>query len=401
MTMPIVARTLSGFLAALCLLGVVSVTACSESREEQAHADEAKHEAGLVVLGPEQLASIKIATARAEYRPFAPQLTTTGQVGYEEDRLAHVSPRIPGRVVRVSARLGDEVKPGEGLAVIDSVELGQAKAAYLVARTREQLATENHERETTLYDQRISSQKEMLEARARHLEASSERQSAEEALRLYGLNDSEIAPLRPGDPSASLLTVRASISGRVVEKHVAVGELVTPERNLFTIADLQHVWIWIDVFERDIASVHLGDEVEVRVDAYPVRVFTGKVTYVGSQVASGSRTLRARIDVVNSEGLLRPGMFAAVKLTDPHGEKAANTLVVPAAAVVGRGDEALVFVPGGGGRFVAHPVKTGRQEGEFVEVLSGLEAGEEVVTQGTFFLKSELARGELGGGHQH
>jgi len=386
---------------------VLAVASCSRDSTHAEHEGEeheegtAHHEEGVVSLTREQIAAAGIRTGVVLQRHLAPQLDTTGEVGYEEDRLAHVSPRIPGRVVRVLASLGERVQQGRTLAVIDSVELGQAKAAFLAARTREDLARENHEREERLYRQRISSEKEMVEARARHLEVTAERRSAEETLRLYGLSEAETRALESGDPGASLLSVRAPISGEVVEKHVVIGELVTPDKSLFTVADVQHLWVWIDVYERDLASVHLRDEVEVRVDALPETTFTGEVTYLGPRVEPQTRTMRARIDVDNLRGLLRPGMFANVRLTDPHVQTAEAVLVVPEEAVVRQDEHELIFVPAGEGRFASRPVETGRREGGLAEIKSGLDPNQQIVTRGAFFLKSELARAELGGGHSH
>ncbi len=397
-------------LASLATVLLLASGACGPTADQGRAADAADsveerhgdgHEEGVVQLTAEKRAAIEISTVPAEVRLLSPQLETTGEVGYEQDRLAHVSPRIPGRVVRVPASLGDEVEEGRTLVVIDSVELGEAKARYLAARSRESVTRESYEREQGLYEERISSQKEMLDAKADYLEAEASRESAEETLRLYGLPDEQIRSLEPGQPGASTLPVRAPIAGRVVEKHVTVGELVTPSESLFTIADLGHVWIWIDVYERDLAKVHEGDDVEVRVDAFPDRVFAGEITYLSSEVAPETRTVRARIDVGNSERQLRPGMFAKVRLTDPHASGGVESLVVPTSAVVRSGERALVFLPEGEARFRAQPIDTGRQEGEWVEVLSGLDPGAEVVTEGAFFLKSELAREDLGGGHDH
>lgn len=330
-------------------------------------------------------------------------------MGYQEDRIAHVAARIPGRVQRVAVSLGDEVRRGQVLAVLDSVELGQAKAAYLTARTREELARQSYERERRLFADRITSEREMQTAQAAHLEAVSMRESAQETLRLYGIPAATLERMTPGDPGASQLPVSAPISGRVVKKHATLGELATPADTLFTIGDLDHVWIWIDVFERDLARVHADDEVEVEVDSFPGRVFSGEVTYLSAEVETETRTVRARIDVENPQRLLRPGMFATVRLIDPHEEAAEASLLVPEAAVVRRGEKSFVFVPiagrsageGGTARFAARPVTVGRREAGWVEILSGIAAGERVVTKGVFFLESELAREELGGGHGH
>ncbi len=373
-----------------------------EPGEHEEHGED-PHEEGVVELTPEMVERLEIRTAAVSMRALPAELQTTGQVDFEQDRLAHVTPRIPGRVERVLADLGDDVRKGQELVVIDSVELGQAKADYLQAKADEELVRQNFEREQGLFAERISSEKEMLVAKAAHLEAAARLRNAEETLRLYGLSDDSVRSMSYESGQASRLPVRAPLAGRVVEKHVTIGELVTPERNLFTIADLGHVWIWIDVYERDLGNVHLEDDVAVTVDAYPGEEFGGKVTYVSDRVDPDTRTVRARIDVENPGHRLRPGMFARVTLSDPHSgsERAEPSLVVPAGAVQRDGEESIVFVPLGGHRFERRHVELGRATSEFTEILSGLAAGDEVVVEGGFLLKSEASKEQMGAGHEH
>jgi len=387
----------------LAILGLCLLGACAS--EDANHKEEGEqiedHVEGVVHLEPPKLERAGIETVVVESRFLAARLDTTGEVDYEQDRMAHVSPRIPGRVHKVPVDLGNRVSPGTILAVIDSIELGQAKASFLAVKVAEEVARENHEREKRLYADRISSEKEMLQARAAFVEAEVSRQSAEQTLHLYGVADEEIESLRPGVPGGSLLSIRAPFAGQVVEKHVTVGELVTPEDNLFTIADLGHVWIWIDVYERDLAAVHLGDDVTVEVTSYPGVKFEGKVTYLGQKVSADTRTVRGRIDVENREGLLRPGMFTQVHLSDPHAAGTIPSLVVPESAVQRDGEKTIVFVPLDAERFARREIEIGRTAAGVIEVRSGLKAGDRVVTSGAFFLKSELSREELGGGHEH
>ncbi len=395
--------------SAWLLLLLLLSTSCGSGRppqndrDEKEHSEEA-HEEGIVELTPEMLKRVEIKTAMVEARTLAPELETTGQVDFDHDLLAHVTPRIPGRVHEVHATLGDQVKTGQVLVVIDSIELGQAKATYLQAKAHEDLARQNFERERDLYTDRISSEREMLVAKAAHLEAVASLQSAEETLHLYGSSDQEIASLSRQGTRASFLPVRAPLSGRVVEKHVTVGELVTPERNLFSIADLSHVWIWIDVYERDLRRVHLEDDVHVEVDAFPEQAFGGKVSYLSDQVDGDTRTVRARIDVENPVRQLRPGMFARVRISDPHqgpeGELE-RSLVVPEACVQRDGKEFIAFVRLGDHRFERREVTVGRKGQGLVEIVAGLHSGEEIVSEGTFLLKSEISKESLGGGHAH
>ena len=382
--------------------------AAGSAHEEDGEHEDGEHEdgaAGVVELTPEAASRADIRSAAVETRAFGAELETTGQVDFDRDRLAHVSPRIEGRVHRVQARLGQRVRAGQPMAQLDSIELGKTKAEYLQARARLDLARENLEREEKLHADRISSEQEVLEARAAFREATVDLATTEETLHLYGLGQKEVEALHYEDRQASLYTVRAPFDGQVVEKHVTVGELVTPDRNIFTVADLDRVWIWIDVYERDLRGVHLEDEAEVEADAYPGALFRGLVSYLSAQVDTDTRTVRARIDVPNPEEKLRPGMFARVRLFDPHGaqgrRRAADSLVVPEGAVQRDGEESIVFVPTGPLTFERREVRTGRKAGGLVEILGGLEAGEQVVVEGAFLLKSEASKEAMGAGHEH
>ena len=370
--------------------------------QSDGHGEET-HEEGVVELSPEMLQRVSVRSAMAQVRVLPAELLTTGQVDFEQDRLAHVTPRIPGRVEQVQADLGDRIQRGQTLAVIDSIELGQAKSAYLQSQAQEELARQNFKREEGLFAERISSEQEMLAARAAHLEAVARLRNSEETLRLYGLAADQIEALSYEGGQTSLLPVRSPLSGRVVEKHVTVGELVTPERSMFTIADLGHVWIWIDVYEQDLRNVHLEDDVVVSADAFPEETFSGKVSYLSAQVDADTRTVRARIDVDNPEHKLRPGMFVRVTLSDPHSDTTdrAPSLVVPATAVQRDGEELLVFLPLGSNRFERREVLVGRTAGGFTEILSGLDSPVEVVVEGAFLLKSEASKEQMGAGHEH
>jgi cobalt-zinc-cadmium efflux system membrane fusion protein len=378
-----------------------------EGEEHGSEANDAEHEGeeeGAVQLSPETAARIRIRVAPVEKRALSGVLNTTGRVDFNQDRLAHVSPRVPGRVHRVRATLGDRVRPGQALAVIDSIELGRARSAFLQAKVRLELARRTLEREQGLLEDRITSEQSVLEARSAEQSALAAYQAARQELRLLGLSSRQIAATSADDPFAALFSLSSPMAGTVVEKHVSLGEVVSPERNLFTVADLSQVWIWIDVYERDLALVHLEDDVEVRVDAFADRTFEGKVAYIRSQVDPDTRTARARIDVVNRDALLRPGMFATVLVTDPHGAggaQAPQVLVVPSGAVQRDGQEHVAFVVAGENRYQRRELELGRRTDAYVEVIDGLAAGESVVVEGTFLLKSEAAKEQMGGGHSH
>jgi membrane fusion protein, heavy metal efflux system len=392
-------------LLALCIL----TSSCSEPPTQEpvtetgAHEEpEEHHDEGVVSLSPETLERIAVRTARVERRALAAELETTGQVDFDQSRLAHVSPRIPGRVQAVRVELGSRVTKGQPLATLDSLELGQIKADYLQGRAREDVTRQTYEREKGLRAERISSEQEVLDAQAAHREATATLKAAEERLHLLGLSDEDVAAIRYDDPQASLLVVRAPFDGKVVAKHVTLGEMVTPERNLFAVADLSQVWVWVDIYERDFEHVHPEDRVRVWVDAFPDRSFEGSVTYLSDQVDVDTRTVRARIDAANPDGMLRPGMFARVLVSDPHSIETADALLaVPEEALQRDGGEFIVFVQEAEGEFHRREVLVGNRAGGWAEVRSGLALDELVVVEGAFLLKSELSKESLGGGHGH
>lgn len=363
-----------------------------------------EHEEGVVELTAEAASQVEIHTAPVEERVLAAQLDTTGQVDFDQTRLAHVSPRISGRIHRVDALLGQNVREGQKLAQIDSIELGQTKAVYLQAKANEELARKSLDRAQSLYADRIASEQEVLEAEAKWREATAGLRTAEETLHLYGLSQAQVDSLTYNDREASIYPLRAPFAGTVVERHATLGELVTPERNLFTLADLSRVWIWIDIYQRDLGGVHIDDQAQARLEAFPGEVFTGTVSYLSARVDTDTRTVRARLDVPNPEGKLRPGMFVEVGLVDPHaqdGSEARKSLVVPEGALVRDGEEHLVFVAAGELRFERREVRIGRQAGGYIEVTGAISPGDSVVVEGAFLLKSALSKESLGGGHDH
>jgi cobalt-zinc-cadmium efflux system membrane fusion protein len=396
------ARDFVPVLLATVSLGLAACDRASEPLSKDAaevgHPDEAKR---TIHLSPEAVASAGITVAAAEVRPLRTEIETTGSVDFDQRRFAHVSPRVGGRVEATLAEVGDLVRSGQVLARVDSIELGEAIGEYLQARARAELARETFERERGLFADRVSSEQEMLSAQAAAREADAALRGAEEHLHLLGRSDDQVRALGYDQPRASVYEVRAPFAGTVVERHATLGEMVEPQAPLFQVADLSRVWVWIDVFERDLARVHLGDDVELNVDAFPESEFEGKLVYLGSRVETESRTARARIEVPNPEGRLRPGMFARVRISDPHASdgKAESTplLTVPESALQREGERFVVFVASGDGRFEPRDVRVGRKGEGFVEILDGLTAGELVAISGTFVLKSEASKESLGG----
>ncbi|MEM9290523.1 MAG: efflux RND transporter periplasmic adaptor subunit [Acidobacteriota bacterium] len=373
-----------------------------DEHDEHGH-DEHGHdehgEEGVIELSPEAVERIGLTTELVTPRPISGLRTTTATLGYDEERLAHVAPRVDGRLLRVPTPLGGSVRAGQTLALLDAQALGEARAEFLRARARQELAQRGFEREQSLRADRISSEQELLEAEAEAREANADLAAARDALRLLGLSGSAIDALSWEDPSASKIALRAPFAGKVVHREATVGELVSPSDTLFTIADLSHLWLWIDLYERDLAHVALGDRAEVRLGAWPGEVFAGAVDYIADEVDPASRTLRARLDLPNPEGRFKPGMFARVALAVE--EQPDSVLTVSRQAIQRDGGASIVFVRTEPGRFERREVLVGQTTDLFAEIVDGLGEGEEVVTAGGFLLRSQASADELGGHHHH
>jgi cobalt-zinc-cadmium efflux system membrane fusion protein len=313
-------------------------------------------------------------------------LAVTGTIGYDANRVSHVGSRTSGRVVTVRVDLGTRVSRGQALAILESPEVGQIRAEETEAQELVKIANENFAREQRLSTQGISSRKELLDAEAELRRQQARLRSAESRLSVLGA----------GHGSDGQFAVTAPFDGVVVSRNASLGEMTTSQDTLFTVADLSRLWIELDVFERDLARVRERQRVVVRTTAYPDRTFEGRIAYVGPILDPARRTVRARIDVPNRDGTLRPGMFAeATILVSADGPP---TVVLPVDAVQDMDGRKVVFVPGSkAGQFVPQPVELGDAvDGGRVMIRSGLAVGAPVVIRGAFVLRSELAKGEIG-----
>ncbi len=365
--------------------------------EENEHGSENRIE-----LSDEALNTISFATIVVEKRDIEKEIRTTAEIEPDQTRISHVGPRIPGRVIEVNALLGDNVEKGEVLSKLDSLELGKTKSEFLKARANLEVARANYEREKRLYDQKISSEKDYLDARGEFLRSEAQLKSTREALRLLGISDREIRSIAwgGGDQPLSHFPLLAPFSGTVIEKHIVLGELIEPRDKPYTIADLSKVWIQIDIYENDLRWIEKGTDVDISVNAYPEAGFEGKVTYISDMLEETTRTARARVEIPNSERRLKPGMFATAVISVPT-SGSGETIAIPDSSIYKVHGNEVVFVKEGKGVFEVRKIEPGRDSGSYTEVTSGLSGGEEIVVEGGFHLKSVYLKEELGGGHGH
>src|SRR3972149_8398292 len=223
--------------------------------------------------------------------------------------------------------------------------------------------------------------------------AHDEFKAAEDRLHLLGLSEAELKRIGSEHIINSKVAVRAPFSGTVVERHATLGEVIEPAVKLFTIADLSTLWIIADVPEKDIPLVKTGLPIEIKFSPYPDEVFEGTVTYIGDQIHPSTRTVKVRTEVDNSLGKLKPEMFATILITT---EVMSDVLAIPGEAVQTDGNKKIVFIDKGNGGFEKREVSLGRQVDSFYQVVDGIKVGEKLVTKGSFLLKSEAQKGELG-----
>lgn len=343
----------------------------AETKPLQLSADDARR-AGLVVK-------------RLEPTQAAETIELFGTVELDKDKLARVVAPAAGRLTKINANLGNVVRAGDQLALIESSESGEARGAYAQAQSELALAASNLDRIRGLVAGGSLARKEEIRARADYEKARAALNTAAARLNALGL--------AAGSGGTGTLAVTAPFSGTVVEKAVVLGEYTQAYQALFSIADLSSLWIQANLYERDLGRVGVGSPASVSVAAFPDRKFAGKVTYVSSTLDRETRTAKARIEVANPDGLLKPGMFATIAVATPATE---TVLQVPETAVVLLQGQSTVFVSAENG-FEPRPVETGARRSEKIVVTSGLEPGDEVVMAGAYALKARLLKSQLGG----
>jgi len=323
----------------------------------------------------------KLAMAAAKSGALSPTVHVTGTVDFDPDRVAAIGARIAGRVRSVFKLEGDQVKPGDVLAEIESAELGAAQAALISARAHAAAALANERREKELAHAKISSSRDAELAAATAASARAELLAAEGRVRAMG-----------GQPNgeAGVLQLQSPIAGRVVARNLSRGQFVEPTLTAFKVADLSRVFVELAVFERDVPNIRMGDAVEFHGPGTGRTQVSGRVAYVGDEIDLQTKTASVRVIVEQPAVPLRPGQSVMAKIRTSA--KADSVLLLPRDAVTSVDGKPTVFVTHGELAVEPRAIQLGRQDGHNVEVVSGLEEGEQIVVSGVFALKSEIFR---------
>lgn len=379
-------------LAAALPFGCKKSEAEGEHPREESHAAaaHAEHPANILELEETMLHDLRLTMAKVEQRPGGEGVSVVGDLQADQNRYAEVGAPVTARVVRLLAVPGQNVRAGQVLAEAQSTDLGRARAEHDAAEARVTLAHSALERKRALAD-RIVPRREVQEAEADLAAALAELRAASSTLRALGA-----AATRGGD--ASRLPLVSPIAGTVIERNIALGQMIDPEHVAFRIGDLGNLWLVAHAFERDAVRVAIGAPARVTLAAYPGQTFTGRVTYIGRQVEPQSRTIPVRVELPNPRQALRPGMSANAWLQVSTAGQ--SVVAVPVAALQRVRDQWVVFVPKSARVFELRTVGRGRDLQGEVEILSGVQPGETVVVDGAFLLKAEAEKGE-GDAHEH
>jgi cobalt-zinc-cadmium efflux system membrane fusion protein len=304
-----------------------------------------------------------------------------------------IGPRVAGRVATIPVSMGDHVDAGTVLASIDSPDVGTVLASYTSSLTAESVAQRTYQREKDLFAHGISAERDVLAAEAALASATSERRGVESRLQALGI---VLPSAGSASPTSALLAIRSPIQGTVIERNATIGAPVGPDTVLFKIADLSTLWLVAKVPETTMRDIRRGDTVSVKIDALPDQPVAGRVSYIGATVSDTTRTVDVRIDVPNATSRLKPGMFARAQFATRSAREQSVRMLIPQIAVQELKGKRVVFVPRSDGGFAVREVTVGASIGDDIEIVSGLKAGERIVTSGSFTLKSQAVRGEAG-----
>jgi len=348
---------------------------------------------GILKLSDEQIAASRIETAKVSDGALTRRLTVPGTVVLAADRVGRVAAKVVGTVAELRKQLGDPVTRGEVVAVLDSREVADAKSEHLAASVNFDLQKALFEREQSLFQKNITAEQQFLRARATYSQAQLRIDLARQKLYALGVTEEEIAGLSRESTGLQRYELRATISGRIVERLVSLGAPVGSEglpHELYGIADLSRVWVELAVRLQDLDSVSEGDTVKITAGAGG-RPADGKIIFKSPMLNADTRSARVVAQLSNDAGLWQPAAFVTAEIIV---DSQKVPLVVPKSALQTLGKDQIVFVRTSEG-FEKREVTAGRKDGQLVEIVSGLQPGEEIAVANTFTLKAELGKSEL------
>jgi cobalt-zinc-cadmium efflux system membrane fusion protein len=371
-----------------------------EAGEGEEHPESDDHaEEGLIHLSESEMKNMGIELAQAAPGTIEIELNVPGEIRLNADHKVNIVSRLTGIVKEVTKSVGDSVLTGETMAIIESRELADARSSLHAAHDRFELAALNFKREERLWEKKISSEQDYLNAKQELSEARIELESAKQKLLTLGFSNSYVETL-PHDPKEVLtdLKVTAPFSGKVIERNITLGELLQEDTVAFVVADLNTVWVDLSIYQKDLPFVHEGQSISITAGR-GIPDAKGIITYLSPVISEETRTALARVILPNPEGHFRPGLFVTASLA---GEEIPVSLLVPKSALQNLEGKTSIFIQHQGD-FKQQPVTIGKTTKTHAEVTSGLKAGQYYVTQGAFELKAKIVTSTMDShaGHGH
>ncbi|HPG42101.1 MAG TPA: efflux RND transporter periplasmic adaptor subunit [bacterium] len=385
--------TRSKLLCAICIFFFV-LSGCNSKQE--IHEEESHNENKQIVkLSFESIQQINLATEAVSLQPVIGYFTLPARVITDQDNEAHIGSLVPGRVHQVFVQAGDQVTTGQPLMTVESLEIGAIKAGFLKAKAAFDFANAAYARQKKLFDEQIGSQKALLESQADYDKALAEYKAEDKKIHSISLSDEDVLGALNGDEHTSgTLAIKSPINGIVVERNVVIGEYIDATTTAFKIMNIQSVWIDGQMYEKDLDKINQKTNVLFTTTPYPNEKFPGQIIYIGQTVDEQTRTLVVRGEFNNPHNKLKPNMFGELQIPVGVNSKA---LMIPDEAVVNENGQDYVFVQTSDTTFERRTVITGTAANNRIEIKDGLSEGERVISQGVFYLKSELKKDEFSG----
>jgi cobalt-zinc-cadmium efflux system membrane fusion protein len=379
-------------------------TQSSEIAEPEEHEHQDLH------LSPQQQKEWGIVVGSAAMQDVASKIKLPGILSLNQNKTAHISSLIGGKVASLAVDLGDRVQKGQLLLTINSPEFAQAQADFLQTVAKLNLSRKEYERAKLLLKERAIEEREFLRREAEFEKLSTEVGGLGAILHSYGFDHEQTEKLiekcasrKPDDNLCELadpnLAVLSPLSGTIIFRDVIVGEHVEPNKILFTASDLRTLWALLDAYEKDLPFISKDSQVTLHSSLYPDKEFAGKITYISNTIDEKLRTIKIRVEVKNDDGLLKPNMYIqGIVENKAVGQK---LLAVPEEAVQTLNGEKIVFILEDKDIFAVQHVELGEKVGNTRIIANGLEEGQKIVVQGAFNLKAELNKGTFGHTHIH
>jgi cobalt-zinc-cadmium efflux system membrane fusion protein len=373
-------------------------------------AEPEEHEHQDLHLSPQKQKEWGVVVGSTVREEVASQITLPGVLSLDQNRTAQISSLVGGKVASLAVDLGESVRKGQALLMINSPEFVQAQANFLQTVAKLNLSRKEYERAKILFREKAIEEKEFLRREAEFENLSTEAGGLGSILHSYGFDHEQTEKLiekcvtRKSDDNLceladANLPILSPLKGTITFRDVILGEHVEPNKVLFTVSDLRTLWALLDAYEKDLPFIKKESEVIILSSLYPGREFKGKITYISDTIDAKLRTIKIRVDVKNDQALLKPNMFIqGIIENKAAGQK---LLAVPEEAVQTLNGEKIVFILEDEDVFAVQHVELGRKIGKRRIIAQGLKEGQKVVIQGAFKLKSELNKGTFGQAHVH